>query len=74
MARRNPTAKAGNYSAPADTAGMDDALKQTLGLQKTEPMDKTESAYVKGRGGAASAKEAVRRARKANKRPPLPED
>ena len=74
MARKMPTARAGNYVAPVDTVGMDPAMKATLGLTKTEKMDKTESAYVKGRGGAASAIEAVRRARRANKRPPLPED
>lgn len=74
MARKLPTARAGNYRAPVDTAGMDEAMQKTLGTEKTEPMDKTESAYVKGRGGATSAKEAVRRARKATKRPALPED
>jgi hypothetical protein len=53
---------------------MDTAMKQTLGIIKTKKMDKTESDYVKGRGGADSAVEAVRRTRKANKQPPIPED
>lgn len=34
MARRMPTAKAGNYAAPVDTAGMDDSMKRTLGVAK----------------------------------------
>lgn len=74
MARKMPSARAGNYRAPVDTAGMDSAMKETLGLKKTEKMDKTEAAYVKGKGQTASSIEAVRRARRANKRPPIPED
>ncbi len=71
MARKLPTARAGSYIAPVDTAGMDEDLKASL---TGTPMDKTESTYVKSRGGAASAKEAVRRARRANKQPPLREE
>jgi hypothetical protein len=74
MPRKMPTGRAGNYAAPVDTAGMDPAMKASLQVTPTEKMDKVESAYVKGKGGASSALQAVRKARKANKRPPLPED
>lgn len=69
--RGNPVARAGNYAAPVDSSGMDDSMKSMLYGTK---MDKTEKNYVKGRGGAASSVEAVRRARKANRQPPLKED
>ena len=68
--RKNPTARAGNYVAPVDSSGMDASMKASLFGTK---MDKTESAYIKGTGGRPSAMEAVRRARKANKRPPVQE-
>lgn len=32
--RSKPTARAGNYAAPVDTAGMDEAMKQTLGVSR----------------------------------------
>jgi len=73
MARKSPIARVGNYSAPAEKTG-DEAMDETLGFRgKAKGMDKTEKAYVAGRGGAASATEAVRKARKANKKPPLDE-
>lgn len=37
MARKMPTASAGNYRAPVDTAGMDPEMKETLGLGKKKP-------------------------------------
>lgn len=67
--RRNPTIKAGNYATEGDTTGMDEAMKATL---TGTPMTKVEEDYVKGTG-RESAKEAVRRARKANKQPPVRE-
>jgi hypothetical protein len=73
MARKNiALARAGNYIAPVDTVGMDDAMKLTLGGGKSAPMDKTESAYVGQAKNKASATQAVRNARKANKAAPLP--
>ena len=32
MARKMPTARAGNYAAPVDTSGMDPEMKETLGV------------------------------------------
>lgn len=69
MARKMPSGRVGNYRAPVDTVGMDEPMKALLTGTK---MNKTESGYTKGRG--ASAKEAVRRARKANKQPLLKEE
>lgn len=68
--RGNPVARAGNYAQETDSTGMDESMKATLYGTK---MDKTEKAYVKGTGGRASATEAVRRARKANRKPPVQE-
>jgi hypothetical protein len=68
--RKNPTARIGNYTAPIDTTGggIDNSmLNDMLGT----PMDKTEASYVASRSGAPAAKEAVRRARRANKMPPV---
>ena len=57
-----------------------DAIKNmmhggTLGGQATEmggtPMDKTERDYFNGTGQRGSAVEAIRRARRANNKPPL---
>lgn len=71
MARpKVPIGRAGNYTAPVDTAGMDPAMIADLTGAKA---DKTERAYIKGTG-RKSAVEAVKRARKANKQPPLKED
>lgn len=65
--RGNPVARAGNYAAETDSVGMDESMKSSLYGTK---MNKVESDYVKGTGRASSV-EAVRRARKANKQPPL---
>lgn len=70
MARKNPIARVGNYSAPIDTQGMDSAMKD---MMTGTPMDKTEKAYVAGAKNKDTATEAVRRARKANKAKPLAE-
>lgn len=68
MARKNPVAKVGNYaSTDVDSTGMDPEMQAQMYGTK---MDKTESAYVKGTGRPSSV-EAVKRARKANKQPPL---
>ena len=68
--RKNPVAKVGNYaSADVDSAGMDPNMQE---LMYGKPMDATEKAYVKGVGNRPSARQAVARARKANKQPPLP--
>ena len=61
MARRNPIARVGNYSAPIDTDGMDPEMKSTM---TGTPADSTEKAYVAGSKNKATATEAVRRARK----------
>ena len=64
--RGNPTARVGNYAQKVDTLGMDPEMKeQMLGTK----MDKTEKNYAKG--GSPNAREAIKRARKANKQPPL---
>lgn len=56
--------KIGNYAAPVDTAGMDpDMIAMMIGTKPT----KVESSYMRGGGSS----EAVRRARRANKQPPL---
>lgn len=68
--RKSPVARAGNYAAEMDTFGLDPEMKATL---LGTPMDKVESAYVSGKGGSESAREAVRRARKANRKPPVRE-
>lgn len=65
--RKYPTGKVGNYAAPVDTTGMDpDMIADLTGTKMT----KIESAYVKGTG-RPSAIEAVKRARRANRQPPL---
>jgi len=75
MARRNiAVARAGNYSAPVDTAGMDADMQQSLQPTKSTPMDKTESSYVGQAKNKASATEAVKRARRANKQAPVSGD
>lgn len=71
--RKNPTAKVGNYATTdVDSTGMDpDMQAQMYGTK----MDKTESSYVSGAQNKKTATEAVRRARRANKQPPLaPQD
>lgn len=68
--RGNPIARVGNYAAPIDTAGIDESMKN---LMLGTDMDKVEKAYVEGKGNSPSSIEAVRRARRANKRPPLKE-
>ncbi len=69
--RGNPTiARVGNYAAPVEAVGIDPEMKATL---FGTAMNKTEKGYVKSRGGAVSAMEAVRRARRANKQPPVKE-
>jgi hypothetical protein len=65
--KRGVTGRAGGYAADVDTTGMDEAMKAQL---TGTPMTKIESDYVKGTGRASSV-EAVRRARKANKKPLL---
>ncbi len=40
MARKAPTARAGNYRAPVDTTGMDPEMKATLGVAKPKPAAK----------------------------------
>lgn len=65
---RPVTARAGNYVSPIDTTGMDTEMLATL--TGTKP-NKVESDYIKGTGGRPSAIEAVRRARRANRQPPL---
>jgi hypothetical protein len=73
MARKNiAIARAGNYTAPVDTSGMDPDMKTSLTQGKSKPMDQTESTYVAGAKNKDSATEAVRRARRANKAAPLP--
>lgn len=66
--RGNPAAQVGNYMQEVDSTGVDDSMKETL---FGTPTSKTEKAYLKHRGGAGSAKEAIRRARRANKQPPV---
>jgi hypothetical protein len=65
--RRSAVAKVGNYSADIDTTGMSDEDKTFFTGTKA---NKIESDYIKGTG-RASAVEAVKRARRANKQPPL---
>lgn len=67
--RGNPIAKVGNYAMDVDSAGMDPEMQSQMFGQK---MDKTESAYVAQAKNKATATEAVRRARRANKQAPLP--
>ena len=72
MARGNPIARVGNYSAPVESTG-DAAMDETLFSKPAKRMDKTERSYVAGSKNKDSATEAVRRARKANKAAPLKE-
>ena len=65
--KRPVIGKISNYAAPVDTAGMDEEM--IIQMIGTKP-DKIESDYMKGTGRASSV-EAVRRARRANKKPPL---
>lgn len=68
MARRNiAIGRAGNYSAPVDTAGMDPEMKDTLGSPKPKRMNKVEGAFMAGAKNKSTAAEAIRRARRANK-------
>lgn len=67
--RGNPVARVGNYAQETDSTGLDPEMKSTLFGTK---MSKTESNFVKGTGRASSM-EAVRRARKANRQPPVKE-
>ena len=62
--------RAGNYAAPVDSIDLDSAMKATL---LGTPMDKVEKAYVGNKGPDSSAMEAVRRARRANRKPPVRE-
>lgn len=68
--RGNPVARIGNYAQEVDSTNVDPAMKEMMFGTK---MNKTEKAYVKGARGRASAVEAVRRARRANKQPPVKE-
>ena len=68
--RGNPVARVGGYAQEVDSTGVDPSMQSTLYGTK---MDKTEKDYVSGTGGRPSAMEAVRRARKANKQPPVRE-
>lgn len=64
--RGNPLGRAGNYAQQVDTTGMDPEMQaQLLGTKMT----KVEKNYAKG--GSPNAREAIRRARRANKQPPL---
>lgn len=68
MGRRNiAVGRAGNYSAPVDTSGMDPEMKATLGPPKPVKMNKVENAFMTGAKNKDTAAEAVRRARRANK-------
>ncbi len=69
--RGNPVARVGNYAQEVDSTGIDPEMKQVM---FGTPMDPTESAYVQGTGNRPSAIQAVKRARKANKQPPLAEN
>ena len=66
--RGNPTARVGNYAQIADSVGIDDSMKDTM---YGTPTSKNEKEYLKSRGGAESAKEAIRRTRKANRQAPV---
>lgn len=70
MARKPPTFRIGNYAAPVDTAGMDQSM---IDLGTGTKMNKTESSYVAGAKNKNTATEAVRRARRANRQPPIQE-
>lgn len=67
-----PTGRVGNYSAPVDTAGMDPSMQAMMtGKRKGQTGDSATDKAEKAFTGSA---EAVRRARKANRQPPLKED
>lgn len=71
--RRNPTvARVGNYAQEVDSTGLGDEAMEAQ-LFGTKP-DKVEKDYMKGARNKTTAREAVRRARKANKKPPLSPD
>lgn len=67
--RKYPMGRAGGHAALIDTTGMPPEM--IIDLTGTK-MNKLESDFVKGTGRASSV-EAVRRARRANKQPPLKE-
>ena len=46
--RKYPTARAGNYAAPIDTAGMDPAMKATLGVGVSRPKKPSWMENLKG--------------------------
>lgn len=71
--RQSPIARVGNYAAPVESTG-DDSMDNTLFGKRPKAYDKTERNYVAGAKNKDTAKEAVRRARKANKQAPPPED
>jgi hypothetical protein len=77
MARKNPVARAGNYAQEMDSGAMgtmDQSMRDVLfngGDRNPTAMTGLEKRYVKGVGGRSSATEAVKRARKANRQPPL---
>lgn len=41
--RRKPVGQAGNYAAPVDTVGMDESMKQVLGVAKNQRRRKKSS-------------------------------
>lgn len=64
--RKNPIMRVGNYAAPVDTSGMDADMKEYT----EEPLGKlsdVESSYLNGAQNKDTAKQAIRKARKANK-------
>ena len=65
--KRQVMGRAGNYVAPIDTAGMDPEMIAELTGTKA---NKVESSYISGTR-RPSATEAVKRARRANRQPPL---
>jgi hypothetical protein len=71
MARRLMTGNVGGFAAPIDTTNMDEETKRVF--QRPKNMNKTERDFVAGSKDKKSATEAVRRARTANKQPPIPE-
>ena len=68
--RGNPVARVGNYVQDVDSVGVDQPMKD---LMFGTPMTQVEKNYVKGTK-RPSAMAAVRKARKANKQPPVQED
>ena len=64
--RKNPIMRVGNYAAPVDTAGMDKDL-QEFTEEPLGKLSKTESDYLKGAKNMGTAKEAIRKTRRANR-------